>query len=134
MVPLPQLIYSTDEIGVREQRDILFLSFRDIPESKSLDDQPWERISARQTIFHWLEEQGVAWEPCLHCSPGTLATPYRGAIYLDVVPDEGSEGYQQLLAFLEDESGRCRFEGVDFWLVPLKKSLKWYEQRQAQLD
>lgn len=131
---MPQLICTTDEIGSREGRGILFLSFRDIPESKSLADEPWERIAERKRILHWLNEHAIGWEPCLHCSPGTLATPYRGAIYLDVSPDAESERYRQLLAFLEDDSGQCRFAGVDFWLVPLEKSLKWYEQRQAQLD
>lgn len=131
---MPKLICTTDEIGYREGRDILFLSFRDIPEPSPLDDEPWERIPERKTILRWLDDQGISWEPCLHCSPGTLATPYRGAIYLDVAPDELSERYQKLLAFLEDNTGRYRFAGVDFWLVPLEKSLKWYEQRQAQLD
>ncbi|KXS55537.1 MAG: Uncharacterized protein AWU57_99 [Marinobacter sp. T13-3] len=128
---MPQLISTTDEIGVCEQRDILFLAFRNVPESKSLFDEPWERIPERQTIIQWLDQQGIGWELCLHCSPGTLSTPYRGAIYLDVAPDEDSQRYQQLLAFLEDESGRCRFDGVDFWLVPLQKSQKWYEQRNS---
>lgn len=131
---MPQLIATTDEIGAQKQRDILFLSFCCIPEPSSLNDESWERIPERQTILHWLDGQGISWEPCLHCSPGTLATPYRGAIYLDVEPDERSERYQKLLEYLEDNSGQCRFAGVDFWLVPLEKSLRWYEQRQAQLD
>ncbi len=70
---MPQLICTTDEIGYREGRDILFLSFRDIPEPSSLDGEPWERIAERQTIVRWLNGQGISWESCLHCSPGTLA-------------------------------------------------------------
>jgi len=63
-----------------------------------------------------------------------LIAPYRGSIYLDVAPTEGSEQYRQLLAFLEDDFGKCRFEGVDFWLMPLEKSLKWNEKRQVNSD
>ena len=43
----------------------------------------------------------------------------RGAIYLAVAPDEGSPTYQKVLSFLEDETGKCRFPSVDFWLYPL---------------
>jgi hypothetical protein len=81
---MPQLISTTDEIGVREHRDILFLAFQNVPESKSLVDEPWERIPEQQTIIQWLDQQGIGWELCLHCSPGTLSTPYRGEIYLDL--------------------------------------------------
>ncbi|WP_303292308.1 hypothetical protein [Marinobacter sp. SS5-14b] len=131
---MPQLIATTDEIGNREQRDILFLSFRNIPEPVSAEDTPWERISERQAIIHWLDDHSFGWEPCFHCSPGTLATPYLGAIYLHVAPGDGCHRYQRLLAFLEDESGLCRFEGVDFWLVPLEKSLRRFAQRQSISD
>jgi len=131
---VPQLVATTFEIGVRERRDILFLSFRDIPDPRSPEDEPWEHIPERQVILRWLDDNGVGWEPCFHISPGTLIAPYRGSIYLDVAPTEGSEQYRQLLAFLEDDFGKCRFEGVDFWLMPLEKSLKWNEKRQVNSD
>jgi|25_taG_2_1085351.scaffolds.fasta_scaffold00066_12 hypothetical protein len=127
---MPQIIATTDEIGIREQRDTLFLSFDRLPEASPEDESPWERIAERNTIIDWLNRQSIGWEPCLHCSPGTLIAPYRGAIYLDVAPTEENELYQKLLAFIEDESGRCRFDGVGFWLLPLDKSLLWNAQRR----
>ena len=131
---MPQLIPTTDEIGIREQRDILFLAFRKIPAPEAVDDAPWERIPERQEIIRWLAAQGIDWEPCFHCAPGTLSTPYRGAMYLDVAPDAACPRYQAVLAFLEDASGQCRFADVDVWLVPLEKSRVWYEARQRESD
>lgn len=131
---MPRLISTTGEIGVREHHEILFLAFQNVPESKSLVDEPWERIPERQTVIQWQDQQGIGWKLCLHCSPGTLSTPYRGEIYLDVAPQEGSECFERLLALLEDVAGRCRFDGVDFWAVLLGKSQKWYEQRHSRLD
>lgn len=128
---MPQLICTTDEIGVRENRNILFLSFRGIPKSASLKNPPWEQSPERQVIIKWLDEQGINWEPCLHCSPGTVITPYRGSIYLDVSPEVESQQYQNLLTYLEDDKGQCRFAGVGFWLLPLEKSKEWHAQRWA---
>lgn len=131
---MPQIVKTTDEIGVREQRDILFLSFNQISEPTSLSDESWKNIPNRSMILQWLEANGFAWEMCIHCSPGSLITPYKGDIYIDVSPDPQCQRYLRLLEFLEDEEENCRFPGVSFWLMPLSVSQKLYDKRQALAD
>jgi len=73
---VPQLVATTFEIGVRERRDILFLSFRDIPDPRSPEDEPWEHIPERQVILRWLDDNGVGWEVSVHsttfCRPAEI--------------------------------------------------------------
>lgn len=131
---MPQIVETTDEIGVREQRDIVFLSFDQISEPTRLSDEFWKDIPNRSIILERLEANGFTWEMCIHCSPGTLLTSYKGDIYIDVPPDPQSQRYQRLLEFLEDEEENCRFPGVSFWRMPLSVSQKLYERRQAMAD
>lgn len=51
---VPQIVETTDEIGVREQRDILFLSFNQISEPTPLSDESWKNIPYRSMILQWL--------------------------------------------------------------------------------
>ncbi|MBS8230256.1 hypothetical protein DYI41_04840 [Marinobacter salarius] len=131
---VPQIVETTDEIGVREQRDILFLSFNQISEPTPLSDESWKNIPYRSMILQWLEANEFAWEMCIHCSPGTIVTSYKGDIYIDLPPDPQCQRYQRLLEFLEDEEENCRFPGVSFWRMPLSLSQTLYDQRQALAD
>jgi len=131
---VPQIVETTDEIGVREQRDVLFLSFNQISEPTPLSNESGKNIPYRSMILQWLEANGFAWKMCIHCSPGTLATAYKGDIYIDVPPDSQCQRYQRLLEFLEDDEENCRFPGVSFWRMPLSLSQKIYNQRQGLAD
>lgn len=127
---MPQIIPTTDEIAVREQRDIVFLSFSDTSEPTSAEDEPWERIPERQKIIRWLNANNIAWEMCIHCPPGAQISSYKGAIYLNVAPDVQCKRYELLLEFLEDEQGNCCFPGVNFLLLPLPLAQSSYERRE----
>lgn len=112
---MPQLVRTTIEIGIQEQRDILFLTFKNKCNDDDIFGAHWEEHEGRQHILAWLEANDISWKPCVHVAPGKTPDLYRGAIYLDLAPDEDSPTYQKVLSFLEDESGECRFPNVDFW-------------------
>jgi hypothetical protein len=130
---LPLLVHTTIEIGLREQRDILLLTFRDeMAQIKSIENPPvdgsWDELPERKEIIRWLDSHEVGWEPCFHIPPGYLFAEYEGAIYIDVTPTADNPKYLQLLEYLEDESEQCRFPGVGFWLMLYKVALKLDEK------
>ncbi|MGY2461589.1 hypothetical protein [Vreelandella sulfidaeris] len=126
---MPLRVHTTIEIGLREQRDILVLTFRDeMAQIKSIENAPvdgsWEELPERKEIIRWLDNHAIGWEPCFHMTPGYLFAQYEGTIYIDVAPQAKNPLYQQLLEYLEDESEQCRFPGVGFWLMPYEMTLK----------
>jgi hypothetical protein len=116
---MPRLVESTIQIGLQAQRDILFLTFKNERNDDDVFGTHWSEHQGRQHVVAWLEANAIPWDPCVHVRPGVTPDLYRGAIYLAVAPDEGSPTYQKVLSFLEDETGKCRFPSVDFWLYPL---------------
>lgn len=136
---MPMRVFTALEICLREKRDILMLTFLNEmaqikrAESAPVDkinkpceaiDEPWKHIPERNEIIRWLDSNTIAWEPCFYISPNMLFTEYDGTLYLDVAPNADDSKYQQLLDYLEDESGRCHFPGVGFWLISYEDALR----------
>lgn len=132
---MPQRVFTALEICIREKRNILLLTFRDeLAQTKSVATAPvdgeWEALPERKEIIHWLDSHAIGWEPCFHISSGYLFGQYEGEIYIDVAPTADNPKYQQLLEYLEDESGQCHFPGVGFWLMSYEKALKLDAERK----
>jgi hypothetical protein len=76
---MPQIIQYIDAIARQKQRDVLYLVFGErtvrayMHEASAEDDadsgifdvlHEWERTPNRQMVLDWLDEQGMAWQPC----------------------------------------------------------------------
>ncbi|MFC7090074.1 hypothetical protein ACFQH5_11010 [Halomonas salifodinae] len=133
---MPKLVYKVGEICLREQQDIVFLTFGHMGEEDGGDpftgaswggkpmSDVWESMPSRKEVIHWLGANDIGWEECFYIYSGTIIAPYEGAIYVDVPPDKSNEKYNELLGFLEDEKGGCVFSGVDFLFLSYEGVLK----------
>lgn len=136
---MPRLIEHIDAIARKKSSAVLYVTFeapssesnRSVPctESESRDLRSpkhidWENLPMRKTVIAWLDENGVAWQPCGDIANPNLMLPYEGQIYIDVPFDEKSPGYQKLSSFLEYPDGTMRLPGVLFWCLPLDVAMK----------
>lgn len=128
---MPMLIEHIDAIARQKQRGVLFLEFnssrsRDSFAEIVLGDQrcDWRSLPSRLKIVSWLEEQNVLWKPCGAFADTNVMTSYRGQIYIDIPFEPSSDEYKSLEAFLEFPDGKCRFDDVTFFYLPLEKAME----------
>lgn len=113
---MPALIEHIDAIARRQQRAVLFLEFH------PHDDWRYYRCETdtmRATVLAWLDQHGVAWQPC-----GPFADPgnpgrYLGQVWLEVPFDDTLPPYCTLRGYLERGDGSMRHAGVRFNVMPL---------------
>lgn len=133
---MPQILRTIDEIAIAQGRDVLFLKF--FLDRKPLEDFPTAddiaSHTSRNVIMAWLNQRGIDFEECFHIDSGHIIHPYVGELYLDIPFDETLSNYQALASFLEDESGRCRFEYTEFFCLPLASAEKIYQKRAQTLE
>ncbi|MBP6241341.1 MAG: hypothetical protein KA389_00880 [Hydromonas sp.] len=135
---MPQIIQYIDAIARHRQRDVLYLVFgartvREYMREESTDDDAdgdvfdtldeWERTPNRQLVLDWLDEQGMAWQPCGGFANVNVMPPYMGFVYVDVPYDTALPEYQKLEAFLEQADGSRVFPDVLFCYVPLAMAM-----------
>lgn len=114
-----------DEIAREQQRDVLFIHFENYIEDQDLED------NERDQILAWLEEQSIAYEPCMGLAEDGLIDSYLGDIYVDVPFDSSNPQYQALSNLLEDEEGEMKIEGVLFFVLSLDVALEIEADRKA---
>ena len=90
---MPQLIKHIDAIARKKQRDVLSIRFH-APET--VHEYDYEQDPDRLRVMRWLEEQGMAWQPCGPVASESAMLPYRGDVYVDV-PYNVSDGRFQAL-------------------------------------
>lgn len=135
---MPQIIQYVDAIARQKQRDVLYLVFGArtvrayMHEASAEDDadsgifdvlHEWERTPNRQMVLDWLDEQGMAWQPCGGFTHVNCMRPYMGFVYVDVPYDTALPEYQKLEAFLEQADGSRVFPDVLFCYVPLDMAM-----------
>ena len=135
---MPQMIQYIDAIARQKRRDVLYLVFgvrtvrAYMHEASAEDDadsgifdvlHEWERTPNRQMVLDWLDEQGMAWQPCGGFTHVNCMRPYMGFVYVDVPYDTALPEYQKLEAFLEQADGSRVFPDVLFCYVPLDMAM-----------
>lgn len=116
---MPEII---DAIARKRQRDVLSIRFvtRDTDFMKYDYSQDPERLR----ITEWLDEHGIAWQPCGCVANENRMLSYRGDVYVDVPFDTSDATYQQLQAYLENPDGTMRHPTVTFQYYPLEMAMK----------
>ena len=125
---MPMLIQHIDAIAREQKRDVLFLHFENYIEDKDLED------NARNTVLAWLDEQGIAYTPCMGIEDESLIDGYLGDVYLELPFDEQNAQYQLVQQHLEDEEGNMKIEDVFFFVLSLEVALEIEADRQESID
>ena len=114
---MPQLLQHIDQIGRAQQRDVLFLEFSGSSGHYASNPQ-------RENILAWLDQNGITYRECGGYASETRMESYRGQVYIDVPYDVDDPAYLQLEAYLENDDGTMRLEGVRFSCYPLDYCMK----------
>jgi len=128
---MPRVVKTLDQIARAKQRDVLYITFHQQPESESTadideqDDTPfdWEGCANRKAVISFLDAQNIPYQVCFDPQPTSgvviLAMPYEGQIYIDFPYDESDTQCKKLESYLENTDGTTKLPGVHFWLYPL---------------
>lgn len=122
---MPLLIDHIDAIAREKKRDVLFVHFENYVEDKDLED------NARETLMAWLDENGIAYMPCMGLEDDEIINSYLGDLYIDLPFDEDNPSYQILSDHLEDEEGNMKIEDVYFYVLSLEVALEIEAERKA---
>lgn len=139
---MPMIIKFIDDIARKKQQDVVFLQF-DPPINTTrgsnvifndidslLGFVNWREHPSRICIVEWLYENKIPWKPCAGFSNSGLITGYQGHIYLDVPYDSTLPESKQhpllkkCMSFLEDDSGKVKWDGVKFYGLTLETANK----------
>lgn len=118
---MPQLIEHIDAIARKKQRDVLSIRFY-APET--VHEYDYEKDPERQRVIRWLEEQGMAWQPCGSAASESAMLPYMGDVYVDVSYDVSDVRFQALQTYLENPDGTMRHPSVTFEYYPLAVAMR----------
>lgn len=113
-----------DAIALEKQRDVLLIVFPELHLREWLSQACIDVHPPRAKIIAWLEENGIAYEPCLGSTPAAAqfgsrpltraATMPLGNIYIDVPWDTNDATYQFVRSYLEDADGLPSIPNVHF--------------------
>ena len=123
---MPLLIDHIDAIAREKKRDVLFVHFENYVEDKDLED------NARETLMAWLDENGIAYTPCMGLEDNEVINSYLGDLYIDLPFDENNPSYQILSNHLEDEEGNMKIEDVYFYVLSLEIALEIEAERKSE--
>lgn len=118
---MPELIEHIDAIARKQQRDVLSIRFYT---REAIRDYHFRRDPERQRVTDWLDENGIAWQPCGPVANENAMQAYRGDIYVDVPFDSSNAQFQKLQAYLENPDGTMRHLSVTFEYYPLALAMK----------
>jgi hypothetical protein len=117
------IIEHIDAIARKKQRTVLCLYFR--PESEEeRRAYNYEHDIQRQKIIEWLDVHKIGWQPCGRFANENGFESYKGELYLDVPFDEQDGQYCLVRDYLEFPDGAMRFQGVQFYFVPLETAME----------
>lgn len=119
---MPQLIEHIDAIARKKQRDVLSIRF--YSRETDLKKYDYDQDPERQRVIAWLDEHGIAWQPCGHVANENYMLSYRGDIYVDVPYDTTDSTYELLRDYLENLDGTMRYPTVTFEYYPLEMAMK----------
>jgi hypothetical protein len=119
---MPETIEHIDAISRKKQRDVLSIRFH-ARDTDSLE-YDYQRDPVRQRIISWLDERGIAWQPCGPVANENGMWPYCGSLYVDVPYNTSDPTYELLRAYLENPDGTMRHPTVTFQYYPLELAMK----------
>lgn len=119
---MPSLIDHIDAIARRKQRDVLSIRFVTRETDRRAYDYPQD--PERLRVISWLDEHGIAWQPCGCVADENCMSSYRGDIYVDVPFKTDHPTYQLLQPYLENPDGTMRHPTVTFEYYPLEMAMK----------
>lgn len=131
---MPMLIETIDRIARIKARDVLYISFNyDMlcPKENTDDDDNFNKMFSydyanclvRQQLIDWLEQNQIAYQPCLPFSSSILMGGYFGHLYVDIPYDESLPDYQKLSQHLETAEGQMKIKGLVFCYLPLEPAM-----------
>lgn len=123
---MPQILPHIDAIAREKNRDVLFISF----EQYEHHNETAESNQPRQALMQWLDEQKIAYQPCMGMEQPGMLSGYSGDLYVDVPYDESNTTYQILRDHLEDEQGNMKIDGVLFFALSLDLALEIEAERE----
>lgn len=118
---MPELIEHIDAIARKKQRDVLSIRFYMREAIRGYD---YRKDPERQRVTDWLDENGIAWQPCGPVANENAMQAYRGDIYVDVPFEASDAQFQKLQAYLEHPDGTMRHPSVTFEYYPLALAMK----------
>jgi hypothetical protein len=138
---MPQLIDYIDKIARDNNRDVLYLVFKQQPSDCEIPFD-YQSSKRRQQVIEWLDANNMTYFPC--AGPATVEEgigSYSGFLYVDVPFEEGDVEFKKLSAYFEHPDGTSRYDDMIFAYYPLEKALenkhhdepgfwdKWFEER-----
>lgn len=118
---MPFLISAIDQIALEKQRDVLLVRF----ESPGLfPPDNINQLDSRNAFLGWATREGIKTTPCAPPSNSGWMCGYFGDLYIDVIADENDPDYCKLKAYLENDDGSMRQQGITFWQLPLAVARK----------
>lgn len=119
---MPELIEHIDAIARKKQRDVLSIRF--YTRDTNFIAYNYMKDPERLRVIAWLDEHGVAWQPCGPVANENRMSSYRGEIYVDVPYDTTDPAYELLRDYLENPDGTMRHPTVTFEYYPLEMAMK----------
>jgi len=119
---MPELIEHIDAIARKKQRDVLSIRF--YPQDTDFMKYDYLQDPERLRVIAWLDEHGIAWQPCGPIADENCMPSYRGSIYVDVSYDTTDPTYELLRDYLENPDGTMRHPTVTFQYCPLELAMK----------
>lgn len=120
---MPRKLQFIDAIAREKKRDVLYITFSNMPDGKKVLTD-WEENNSRKIIIEWLDANDYVWTPCGGEANIYTMIGYRGSIYIDVPFKTEDPAYRILETFLEYPDGTMRFSEMTFFFFPLSLALK----------
>ena len=112
---MARLLKNIDKIGREQQRDVIFIDFN----KKVFRSRDYKNYKGRAELLQWLEEHNISYEDCFPIASDNGFEAYRGSLYINLIVDETSDIFRLLRDHLETPDEVYRFEGIEFWILPL---------------
>lgn len=118
---MPELIEHIDAIARKKRRNVLCIRFHTHETAHAYD---YRRDPQRARVIQWLDDKGIAWQPCGQVASEYVMQPYRGDVYVDVSFDVSNLQFKKLQEYLENPDGTMRHSSVIFEYYPLELAMK----------
>lgn len=127
---MPALLRHIDEIARAKGRTVLFVSFEPSNGGSPLCRAPYNinhdfyTDPNRLSLIQWLNDHGIAWEPCGDIASENGFRSYHGNIYVDVPWDDLDPQFSAFQQLLENSDGSAKNPLVKIWACDLELAMK----------
>lgn len=119
---MPTLIEYIDAIARKKQRDVLSIDF--VTCATDFMEYDYQQDPERLRVISWLDEHGIAWQPCGPVANEKRIPSHFGSIYVDVPFESADPAYELLRDYLENPDGTMQHPTVTFRYYPLEMAMK----------